>query len=105
MDEGLKDGSINPEDANRMGNLAVLTQLMYAAKFGEKEDARRILENFDPYWLEDPDNDDRIIVDNIRDWMNDSGSAEKAHVQNTLPDVNAEYRPVGFEDSGSWLWR
>ena len=90
--EGIADGTISDTDANNFYNQACLAQLMFAARFGEKEDARRIWENFDPYWRDDPGNDDRVLLDNIRDWMNDAGSAEKAHVQNRMPEQEKAYQ-------------
>lgn len=57
VQEGIADGTISDTDANDFYNQACLVQLMFAARFGEKEDARRIWENFDPYWRDDPGND------------------------------------------------
>ena len=57
VQEGIADGTISDTDANNFYNQACLAQLMFAARFGEKEDARRIWENFDPYWRDDPGND------------------------------------------------
>ena len=91
VQEGIADGT-SDTDANNFYNQACLAQLMFAARFGEKEDARRIWENFDPYWRDDPGNDDRVLLDNIRDWMNDAGSAEKAHVQNRMPEQEKAYQ-------------
>lgn len=92
VQEGIADGTISDTDANNFYNQACFAQLMFAARFGEKEDARRIWENFDPYWRDDPGNDDRVLLDNIRDWMNDAGSAEKAHVQNRMLEQEKAYQ-------------
>lgn len=103
--EGIDNGTIKSEDADKARNQAYLAQLLYATKFGEKEDARRIWSSFDNDWLYDVDNPDYMTLNNIYQWLSGMDSGEKAHVQNTLADAQGTYRPVGYEDSGAWMYR
>ena len=103
--EGIDNGTIKSEDADKARNQAYFAQLLYATKFGEKEDARRIWSSFDNDWLYDVDNPDYMTLNNIYQWISGQDVGEKAHVQNTLPEAQGGYRPVGYEDSGAWMYR
>ena len=103
--EGIDNGTIKSEDADKARNQAYFAQLLYATKFGEKEDARRIWSSFDNDWLYDVDNPDYMTLNNIYQWLSGQDVGEKAHVQNTLPEAQGGYRPVGYEDSGAWMYR
>ena len=103
--EGIDNGTIKSEDADKARNQAYFAQLLYATKFGEKEDARKIWSSFDNDWLYDIDNPDYMTLNNIYQWLSGQDVGEKAHVQNTLPEAQGGYRPVGYEDSGAWMYR
>lgn len=89
--EGIDNGTIKSEDADKARNQAYLAQLLYATKFGEKEDARRIWSSFDNDWLYDADNPDYMTLNNIYQWLSGQDAGEKAHVQNTLKEPQNEF--------------
>lgn len=105
VEEGIADGTVPPDDATYLRNKSNLLQLMYAARFGEKESARKIWSNFSDDYLEDTDNPDYATLNNIYQWLTDEGNSARAHVANTIPERQPTYKPVGFEDSGSWMYR
>ena len=98
--EGIDNGTIKSEDADKARNQAYLAQLLYATKFGEKEDARRIWSSFDNDWLYDTDNPDYMTLNNIYQWLSAQDAGEKAHVQNTMPTQKEKYEPV---QAYNWL--
>ena len=75
---------------------------MFAARFGEKEDARRIWSNFSDDYLHDTNNPDYTTLNDIYQWMNsdEADAVEKAHVQNTMPTQKEKYEPV---QAYNWL--
>ena len=89
--EGIDHGTIKSEDADKARNQAYLAQLLYATKFGEKEDALRIWSSFDNDWLYDADNPDYMTLNNIYQWLSGQDAGEKAHVQNTLKEPQNEF--------------
>ena len=89
--EGIDNGTIKSEDADKVRNQAYLAQLLYATRFGEKEDARRIWSSFDNDWLYDADNPDYMTLNNIYQWLSGQDAGEKAHVQNTLKEPQNEF--------------
>ena len=89
--EGIDNGTIKSEDADKARNQAYLAQLLYATRFGEKEDARRIWSSFDNDWLYDADNPDYMTLNNIYQWLSGQDAGEKAHVQNTLKEPQNEF--------------
>ena len=89
--EGIDNGTIKSEDVDKARNQAYLAQLLYATKFGEKEDARRIWSSFDNDWLYDADNPDYMTLNNIYQWLSGQDAGEKAHVQNTLKEPQNEF--------------
>ena len=84
--DGIKDGTIKPNDATDMMNQALFAQLLYAAKFGEKEDAIRAWGAMDDDWQQSTDNPNYGILNNIYQWLSGQDAGEKAHVQNKLPE-------------------
>ena len=98
--EGIDNGTIKSEDADKARNQAYLAQLLDATKFGEKEDARRIWSSFDNDWLYDTDNPDYMTLNNIYQWLSAQDAGEKAHVQNTMPTQKEKYEPV---QAYNWL--
>lgn len=109
VEDGIERGEITGEDRNKFRNEAVLMQLLYAAKFGEKEEARKLWGNFDEEWLQDPEQNPHYdLCTNIYQWMTGEASSpfDKARAANTLPDEpQKEYVPTSYEDSGSWMYR
>lgn len=109
VEDGIERGEITGEDRNKFRNEAVLMQLLYAAKFGEKEEARKLWDNFDEEWLQDPEQNPHYdLCTNIYQWMTGEASSpfDKARAANTLPDEpQKEYVPTSYEDSGSWMYR
>ena len=91
VEEGIADGTVPPEDATYLRNRSNLLQLMYAARFGEKEDARRIWSNFSDDYLNDTNNPDYTTLNDIYQWLSGQDAGEKAHVQNTLKDPQNEF--------------
>ena len=91
--DGINKGKINGDDKTYFLDKAYLTQLMLAARFGEKEDARKIWGNFSDGYLHDTDNPDYTTLNDIYQWMNsdEPDAAEKAHVQNKLSTPKKEY--------------
>ncbi|WP_315436711.1 hypothetical protein [uncultured Selenomonas sp.] len=104
VEKGIADGTISSDDATYFRDKSNLVQLMYAARFGEKEEARKIWSNFSDDYLSDPDNPDYTTLNDIYQWLSGQDEGEKAHVQNTLPEASGAYRPVGYEDSGAWMY-
>ena len=104
VEKGIADGTISSDDATYFRDKSNLVQLMYAARFGEKEEARKIWSNFSDAYLSDPDNPDYTTLNDIYQWLSGQDEGEKAHVQNTLPEASGAYRPVGYEDSGAWMY-
>ena len=104
VEKGIADGTISSDDATYLRDRSNLVQLMYAARFGEKEEARKIWSNFSDAYLSDPDNPDYTTLNDIYQWLSGQDEGEKAHVQNTLPEASGAYRPVGYEDSGAWMY-
>ena len=89
VEDGIERGEITGEDRNKFRNEAVLMQLLYAAKFGEKEEARKLWGNFDEEWLQDPEQNPHYdLCTNIYQWMTGEASSpfDKARAANTLPD-------------------
>lgn len=109
VEDGIERGEITGEDRNKFRNEAILMQLLYAAKFGEKEEARKLWGNFDEEWLQDPEQNPHYdLCTNIYQWMTGEASSpfDKARAANTLPDEpQKEYVPTSYEDSGSWMYR
>lgn len=109
VEDGIERGEITGEDVNNFRNEAVVMQLLYAAKFGEKEEARKLWGNFDEEWLQDPERNPHYdLCTNIYQWMTGEASSpfDKARAANTLPDEpQKEYVPTSYEDSGSWMYR
>ena len=105
VEKGIADGTISSDDATYFRDRSNLVQLMYAARFGEKEAARRIWSNFSDDFLGDTDNPDYTTLNDIYQWLSGRDDGEKAHVQNTLSAARGGYRPVGYEDSGAWMYR
>ena len=109
VEDGIERGEIKGVDVNNFRNEAVVMQLLYAAKFGEKEEARKLWGNFDEEWLQDPERNPHYdLCTNIYQWMTGEASSpfDKARAANTLPDEpQKEYVPTSYEDSGSWMYR
>lgn len=109
VEDGIERGEIKGVDVNNFRNEAVVMQLLYAAKFGEKEEARKLWGNFDEEWLQDPERNPHYdLCTNIYRWMTGEASSpfDKARAANTLPDEpQKEYVPTSYEDSGSWMYR
>ena len=104
VEKGIADGTISSDDATYFRDRSNLVQLMYAARFGEKEAARRIWSNFSDDYLNDTNNPDYTTLNDIYQWLSGQDAGEKAHVQNTLPAARGGYRPVGYENSGAWMY-
>ena len=100
--DGIDKGKISGDDKTYFLDRAYLAQLMFAARFGEKEDARRIWSNFSDDYLHDTNNPDYTTLNDIYQWMNsdEADAVEKAHVQNTMPTQKEKYEPV---QAYNWL--
>ena len=91
VEKGIADGAISSDDATYFRDRSNLVQLMYAARFGEKEEARRIWSNFSDKYLNDTNNPDYTTLNDIYQWLSGQDAGEKAHVQNTLKEPQNEF--------------
>ena len=91
VEKGIADGTISSDDATYFRDRSNLVQLMYAARFGEKEEARRIWSNFSDDYLNDTNNPDYTTLNDIYQWLSGQDAGEKAHVQNALKEPQNEF--------------
>ena len=89
--------------------MAIALQVLYAARFGDKNYAREMWGNFNEQWLQDPERNPLYYqLDNVYGWLTGKTESpfDKARAANTLPDEpQKEYVPTSYEDSGSWMYR
>lgn len=85
VQEGFNNGEISGDNWNNFHNMAYLSQLLYAARFGERDQAREIWESMDEDWKQNTDNPYYMVMNNIYPWIYGGDPGEDAHIKNTIP--------------------
>ena len=109
VEDGKEHGDISAQEAEDFDNVAIALQVLYAARFGDKNYAREMWGNFNEQWLQDPERNPLYYqLDNVYGWLTGKTESpfDKAREANKLPDEpQKEYVPTSYEDSGSWMYR
>ena len=90
VEDGKEHGDISAQEAEDFDNVAIALQVLYAARFGDKNYAREMWGNFNEQWLQDPERNPLYYqLDNVYGWLTGKTESpfDKAREANKLPDA------------------